>query len=146
MGAKKEFPCGTLIALVSVVVILVSTFAGAVTATVGGIHGTSVSPWARGASIDTVTKVTLNDTASQLTSDTLLKTNDSAWASRPVKVNIQVDLESEEDQRYLRDILNEIEARDWVTSVFVTGVFALKYPELIKELENRGHYIGVYGW
>ena len=50
MGAKKEFPCGTLIALVSVGVMLVSAFAGAVTASVDAPHS-SLSNYSTSSSI-----------------------------------------------------------------------------------------------
>jgi len=70
----------------------------------------------------------------------------SNWSTKPVIVNVQVNLESEEDQKYIYDILSEIESHGWITSVFVTGEFASKHPEVVSEIENKGHYIGVYGW
>jgi len=68
------------------------------------------------------------------------------WSERPVIVNIQVDLKDEEDQRHIYDILNKIESHGWITSVFVTGEFASRHPDVVREIESRGHYIGVYGW
>jgi len=70
---------------------------------------------------------------------------DSNWSEKPVIVNIQVNLESEEDQRYIHEILSEIESHGWITIVFVTGEFASEHPEVVSEIEKKGHYIGVYG-
>ena len=75
-----------------------------------------------------------------------LLTAQSNWSTKPVIVNIQVNLESEEDQKYIHNILSRIESHGWITSVFVTGEFASEHPEVIREIEGRGHYIGVYGW
>jgi len=71
---------------------------------------------------------------------------DSNWSAKPVIVNIQVNLDSEEDQKYIHDILSRVESHGWITSVFVSGEFASEHPGVVREIENRGHYIGVYGW
>ena len=70
----------------------------------------------------------------------------SNWSTKPVIVNIQINLESKEDQKYIHNILSRIESHGWITSVFVTGEFASEHPEVVREIERRGHYIGVYGW
>jgi len=70
----------------------------------------------------------------------------SNWSTKPVIVNTQVNLESEDDLKFIYDILSEIESHGWITSVFVTGDFASTHPEVVRKIENRGHYIGVYGW
>ena len=75
-----------------------------------------------------------------------ISTAQSNWSTKPVIVNIQVNLESEEDQKYIHNILSRIESHGWITSVFVTGEFASEHPEVIREIEGRGHYTGVYGW
>jgi len=71
---------------------------------------------------------------------------DAEWSSKPVIVNIQVDLEKEGDQEYVYDILDQIELRNWRTTVFVTGEFAAAHPDIIRSIESRGHQIGVHGW
>ena len=68
------------------------------------------------------------------------------WAFRPLKVNIQLNLENEGDEDHIYGILNEIEARGWQTTVFVTGEFASKYPDVAKDIQDRGHQVAVYGW
>jgi peptidoglycan/xylan/chitin deacetylase (PgdA/CDA1 family) len=68
------------------------------------------------------------------------------WSFKPVKVNTPVNLEREGDKEYIQEMLNKIESHGWITSVFVTGVFASGHPEVVREIEGRGHYIGVYGW
>lgn len=70
----------------------------------------------------------------------------SEWASKPVKVNVQVNLEQEGDQATIYNILEEIEEYGWRATVFVTGEFAFDYGETVKDIENRGHQIAVYGW
>ena len=66
-----------------------------------------------------------------------LSTAQSNWSTKPVIVNIQVNLESEEDQKYIHNILSRIESHGWITSVFVTGEFASEHPEVIREIEGR---------
>jgi len=46
------------------------------------------------------------------------------WESKPVMVNVQVDLEQESDQFMVDNILNAIEKHNGYTAVFVTGEFA----------------------
>ena len=70
----------------------------------------------------------------------------SNWDAKPVVVNIQVDLEKEEDQARVFNILNEIEKYNGYTTVFVSGEFASKYPEVVRNIESRGHEIAVHGW
>jgi peptidoglycan/xylan/chitin deacetylase (PgdA/CDA1 family) len=88
----------------------------------------------------------IHDTIPQpiYTTKTLL--NDSGWSSKPVVVNIQVDLEDETDQNYIHGILNEIESHGWHVTVYVTGEFASNHPDVVRTIENRGHDIAVYGW
>jgi len=71
---------------------------------------------------------------------------DSEWSTKPVLVNIQVDLEKEGDQEYVYDILDQIELRNGRTTVFVTGEFAATHPDIIRSIESRGHQIAVHGW
>ncbi len=66
--------------------------------------------------------------------------------SKPLVVNIQVDIENGEDAKQVQEILNKIESHGWITSVFVTGKFAEANQKIVREIEERGHYIGVYGW
>ncbi len=81
-----------------------------------------------------------------LGNDKIASSNYGEWASRPVEVNIQIDLGSEGDQDHVYSILNEIEARGWRTTVFVTGEFAFKHPDVVKDIQDRGHQIAVHGW
>jgi len=65
---------------------------------------------------------------------------------KPVALNIQVDLEKEDDRDTIYNLLNEIEKHNGRATVFVTGEFASKYPEVVRDIENRGHQIAVHGW
>jgi len=67
------------------------------------------------------------------------------WEAKPVVVNIQVDLEQENDQ-FIDNILKEIEKHNGLTTVFVTGEFASAHPDVVKNIESRGHEIAVHGW
>ena len=68
------------------------------------------------------------------------------WESKPVIVNVQVDLEKEGDQFTVFNILNEIERYNWHATVFVTGEFASLHPDIVREIEGREHQIAVHGW
>jgi len=65
---------------------------------------------------------------------------------KPTLVNLQVDLETAEDAQYVMPLLELIESYGWYTTVYVTGEFALQYPDLVKQMHDRGHQIGVGGW
>jgi peptidoglycan/xylan/chitin deacetylase (PgdA/CDA1 family) len=66
--------------------------------------------------------------------------------SQPVKVVILVDIDNEEDLSYLYDVLDEVESLNWRATVFITGKLASNNPDIIKNIEERGHEIGVQGW
>jgi len=68
------------------------------------------------------------------------------WESKPVTINIQIDLEDEGGLQGLDNILSEVEQRNGRTTVFVTGEFASLHPEVVRGIEARGHEIGVHGW
>jgi len=72
--------------------------------------------------------------------------NTSNWEHKPIVVNIQVNLDSEDDKNYVNKILAENDKNKSYATVFVTGKFASKYPEVIKAIEARGHQIAVHGW
>ena len=86
----------------------------------------------------------------QSTADTPLLSGSDVPASRiplkPTLVNLQVDLVTPEDAEAVLPILDLIESYGWRTSVYVTGKIALAYPDLVKEIHDRGHQIGVLGW
>ena len=65
---------------------------------------------------------------------------------KPTLVNLQVDLVTSEDAEAVLPILELIESYGWRTTVYVTGEIALAYPNLVKEIHDRGHQIGVLGW
>jgi len=73
-------------------------------------------------------------------------TGGGEWTARPLKVNVQVDLKEEDDIVYVDDILRQIEAFDWRTTVFVTGELALTYPGVLADIQDKGHEIAVHGW
>jgi peptidoglycan/xylan/chitin deacetylase (PgdA/CDA1 family) len=86
----------------------------------------------------------------QSTADTPLLSGSDVPASRiplkPILVNLQVDLVTPEDAEAVLPILDLIESYGWRTTVYVTGKIALAYPDLVKEIHDRGHQIGVLGW
>ena len=86
----------------------------------------------------------------QSTADTPLLSGSDVPASRiplkPTLVNLQVDLVTPEDAEAVLPILDLIESYGWRTTVYVTGKIALAYPDLVKEIHDRGHQIGVLGW
>jgi len=70
----------------------------------------------------------------------------SEWASRPVEVNVQANIENENDQNFIYNILAKVQEREWRATVFVTGEFASNHQEIVSDIESRGHQIAVYGW
>ncbi len=67
-------------------------------------------------------------------------------ASKPVLVNVQVDVGHESDREYVYRILGEIEKRGWSATVYFTGEFALEHPDIVKDIHDRKHQIAVGGW
>ena len=67
-------------------------------------------------------------------------------APKPTLVSLQVDLVTSEDAEAVLPLLELIETYGWRTTVYVTGEIALAYPNLVKEIHDRGHQIGVLGW
>ncbi len=65
---------------------------------------------------------------------------------KPTFINLQVDLVTPEDAENVLPILELMESYGWRTTVYVTGEIALAYPNLVKEIHDRGHQIGVLGW
>ncbi len=66
-------------------------------------------------------------------------------AQKPVLVNVQVDV-GNGDRDWVYRILGEIEKRGWSITVYFTGDFAEKHPEVVKDIHDRRHQIGVGGW
>ena len=72
--------------------------------------------------------------------------NSDSWESKPVIVNIQVDLGTQDDQQAINNILAEIERHNGHATVFVTGEFASLHPDIVRWIEARQHQIAVHGW
>ncbi len=83
---------------------------------------------------------------SLLAESSLAREAPSHWKDKPVIVNVQINLQNKDDQTYIDKVLTEIEKYKDRTTVFFTGEFAYKYPEVIKAIEARGHQIAVHGW
>lgn|GEM_PF-2792775 len=66
--------------------------------------------------------------------------------NKPVIVNLQVDIEDENDMNNIISILDMVEEKKWLVTVYVTGDMAEKHPDFIRTINNRGHYIGIHGW
>lgn len=64
----------------------------------------------------------------------------------PTKVNLQIDVDTDQDAVALDDLLRFVEARGWRITVYVPGSLADQRPELVRSIANRGHEIGVHGW
>lgn len=47
---------------------------------------------------------------------------------------------------YIESILNILEKNDIKTTFFIGGIWAQKYPDLLKKIANSGHEIGSHGY
>ncbi|MBI2549442.1 DUF2341 domain-containing protein [Candidatus Woesearchaeota archaeon] len=65
---------------------------------------------------------------------------------KPLYVTIQVDLEDELDNEYIFQLLDVVEEHEWRVPVYVTGEFASRHPDTVREVYARGHKIAVGGW
>lgn len=54
-------------------------------------------------------------------SNPIASTMESDWISKPIIVNLQVDLEDEQDVQFILPVLAEIDKRNWITTVYVTA-------------------------
>ena len=65
-----------------------------------------------------------------------------------VKGKNQVSLTFNVDwgQEYIPNILDVLEQNRAVATFFITGNWAKKYPNLVREIDNRGHEIGNHGY
>ena len=64
-------------------------------------------------------------------------------AIKPVMVNLQIEFGSPDDWPGLDAILGAVEAHEWNATVYVTGECAMALPEVIKDIDERGHQLGV---
>ncbi len=70
--------------------------------------------------------------------------------SIPKMVNIQIDVKTEEDGERIFDILKTIDDNTggnfWKVTFYFTGEYAENHPDVVKNVYERDHYIGVLGW
>ena len=64
----------------------------------------------------------------------------------PTKVNLQIDVDTDQDAAALDELLRFVEARGWRSTVYVPGSLADQQPALVRNVAQRGHEIGVHGW
>ncbi|MBI5696936.1 MAG: hypothetical protein HZC29_00190 [Thaumarchaeota archaeon] len=66
-------------------------------------------------------------------------------SEKPTRVNLQIDIENDSDNITVYDFLREVEGYSFRTTVYVTKEFALKFPDIVRDIRLRGHEIGLHG-